>query len=173
MDYFQLCNGDSIYRYTLRMIRNASWIFKKILSDFKQTPIKSGLLSIIGNESGFPYINRKSFTEKLHDLVFTIQIKKNPRLHYWPVADKTGDKLVDYIGNCVWIGMLTVLDAGNLDGVVGGDGDRFSVQTMVYWFFYLLLKPVRHCWWWHCCCWWPASVDRLSPGHPVRNSYET
>lgn len=41
--------------------------------------------------------------------------------------------------------MLTVLDAGNLDGVVGGDGDRFSVQTMVYWFFYLLLKPVRHC----------------------------
>lgn len=69
--------------------------------------------------------------------------------------------------------MLTVLDAGNLDfGAVGCDGDRFSVQTMmIYWVFYLLLKPVRH----YCgsCGAVAVLVDRLTPGHLVRNQNRT
>lgn len=85
---------------------------------------------------------------------------------YWPDADSIGDKLVDYIDNCVRIGMLTVLDAGNVDGAVGCDGERFSVQTMVYWFFYLLWNMNRHY-----CSSWAVAVGRLLPGHHVRSQY--
>lgn len=62
--------------------------------------------------------------------------------------------------------MLTVLvDAGNLGADGSGVGDGFSVQTMVYWVFYLLTMADRHYY-----SWWVVVVDdRLTPGHLVRN----
>lgn len=61
--------------------------------------------------------------------------------------------------------MLTVVDAGNLDGAVGCDGDSFSVQTMIYWVFYLLFDSVHH----YLVVVVDLLVDRLTPGHRVRS----